>query len=105
MKSFTKISFLFTIAVLFSFGCEKHQTKASVSRPIKPIDANSLCAFAPSEIEILPLTSFSDDEKLTVYINLLDTYETKIKAPAIAIICSVVIFLTAMEEPIVLVWR
>ena len=83
MRFFTKISFLFIIAVLFIFGCEKHQKTASVSRPIKPIDANSLCAFAPSEIEILPLTAFSDDEKLTVYVNLLDVYKTKIKAPVI----------------------
>ena len=83
MRSFTKISFLFIIAVLFNFSCEKHQTTTSVSMPIQPIDANSLCAFTPIEIEILPLTAFSDDEKLTVYINLLDAYKAKIKAPVI----------------------
>ena len=83
MRSFTKISFLFIVTVLFNFGCEKQQNTTSVSMPAKPIDANSLCAFAPSEIEILPLTAFDSDEKLIVYINLLDAYNTKIKAPVI----------------------
>ena len=85
MRSFTKISFLFVVAVLFNFGCERRQTTTPGLRPAKPIDANSLCAFAPSEIEILPLTAFAgpDGEKLTVYVNLLDAYNTKIKAPVI----------------------
>ena len=85
MRHFTKIPFLVIIAILFGFGCEKQQTTTPAFGSVKPIDANSLCAFAPSKIEILPLTAFAGPgaEKLTVYINLLDAYNTKIKAPVI----------------------
>lgn len=85
MEHFTKISFLFIVATLFSSGCQQQQISTSISKPVKPLDSNLLCAFVPSKVEILPLTAFADadDEKLTIYINLLDAYNSKIKAPVI----------------------
>ena len=85
MGNFSKISFLFFIVILFSSGCRQQRPSTPALKPAEPLDSNLFCAFVPSKVKILPLTAFdeSDTDKLTVYMNLLDAYNSKIKAPVI----------------------
>ena len=77
----TKITAVFcSIILLAIIGCESAQQKT-------PTEANNLLNnysdFAPAKIKIISLTEFTDDSNLKIYVDLVDSFGSRIKSPAV----------------------
>ncbi|MFH1613929.1 MAG: hypothetical protein ABIG61_02440 [Planctomycetota bacterium] len=85
-KSLKISAFLSCVLLLFIVACEP-QSPQPVTPPAKPLGNH--CVFTPAVIKITQLSNFSytpqspQDDRLIVYIELLDEFGSQIKSPAI----------------------
>ena len=81
-----KITFvipLMSLLLLASSGCEPENTRISTS---DEKGLNRLAEYSPAKVDIMPLTEFitgGDQITLTVYVCLLDKFDSQIKSPAV----------------------
>jgi len=91
MKSITlSLRIFFLVALLLAAGCESQQTADKL-----PVNKNGKVAlslyspYLPVKIDIMPLTEFvcigndPDASQLKLYVGLLDSFGSQIKAPAV----------------------
>lgn len=80
------LSLIAAAIILITSGCESEMNQA-VSSVAKEAPPRSLRAFGPARIHITALTEITSSDvslneaKLRVYIDLLDVYESRLKAP------------------------
>ena len=86
MKIVRFISFVCVAGMLFCCGCEPETTQGTGtvrgSGAAKKV-ARSTSEYSPAEVHISPLSGFDGAEKLSVYVELQDEFETHIKRPGI----------------------
>jgi len=85
----------FLIVILVASGCESPRaahspaTTPDVPTPLPPTrDGRQTCGYEPARVKITPLTEFvqTDSEEtsqLRIYVDLLDKFDARIKAPAV----------------------
>jgi hypothetical protein len=83
------------IVILVASGCKSPGaaqppvTSSAVQTPLPPAqDSRQTCGYEPARVKITPLTEFvqADSEEtsqLRIYVDLLDRFDSRIKAPAV----------------------
>lgn len=82
MKVITVTANVFLL-LLAGAGCEPPKTELT---PANGIGLNQLAEYAPTKIDIVPLTEFTRETgqtELKVYVSLLDEFGCQIKSPAV----------------------
>jgi len=77
----------FVVSLVFHIGCEPESSdpKVAVEAPANPLRAYA--SYMPTKVRIMPLTEFAlrgddtDQQSLKVYVTLLDSFGSQVKAP------------------------
>lgn len=70
------------LCMLVCCGCEEEQMQTvSSDSPSAKIQAS--CLFVPEKIRFNQLTEFADDQRISVYIDMLDQFGSRMKAGAV----------------------
>ena len=66
---------------MFIFGCQQSQQAPANHTPDNAL--NDYSAFAPAKIKIIGLTEFVDNSNLKIYVDLIDSFGSRVKSPVV----------------------
>ena len=76
----TKITVILC-SVIFVFGCQQGPVGPAYHAPDNVL--NNYSAFAPVKIKITGLTEFVDASNLKIYVDLIDSFDSRVKSPVV----------------------
>lgn len=83
------LKILFIVSLLGQAGCEQVPVSAEPPPKVDSFDASVYTIYAPTRIDIMPLTEFisledvQEGSKLNVYVSLLDSFGSQKKSPGV----------------------